>query len=297
MSFEPVVCEIAGILALISCETRAMADAAAEGRGPFLAAGSDRTTDIRLRARLAPVEAGDPGDAVFVSGALWTLHRRGPEYSFMFTSDVYGDAPYKSLVVDESFTSGEILLNRDYFGPSDSVDPLQYPADELLWIHHLARNGGVEVHASGVVDANGDGYLFLGHSGDGKSTMARQWESVGATVLSDDRIVVRHTDDGFRMYGTPWHGEAELSAASEASLRGIFFVGHGSSNKLSELSVPDSAVRFFARCFPAFHDAESIGASLAFYERLAGSTPCFDLRFVPGEEIVDFVRAANGVLV
>lgn len=293
MSFEPIIIDIAGIAASIACETRAMAEAVADGRGPFLTAADRTETDIRLRAGFARLEVPSPHNVIFVSGGLWALHRLGQDYQFTFTSDVYGGAPYKTMVLDETFTTGEILVNQDYFGESVRIDPLQYPADELLWIHRLSRAGGVELHACGVVDTDGDGYLFIGHSGAGKSTIARLWESAGATILSDDRTVVRRKNDQFMIYGTPWHGEAQLAAAGEAPLRGVFFVEHGTRNDVVELSVPDATAQFFARCFPVFHDAASIAAGLEFYEQLAEATPCLELRFVPDARVIDFVRAAG----
>jgi len=35
-----------------------------------------------------------------------------------------------------------------------------YPLDELLVMHRLGRERGVEVHAAGIRDAKGNAYLF-----------------------------------------------------------------------------------------------------------------------------------------
>ena len=87
---------------------------------------------------------------------------------------------------------GEILLHPGFFEWSQPVDPLSTPLDELLYGALLARGRGAEIHGCGLIDAHGNGLLFAGRSGAGKTTMARLWQDVpGTTILSDDRIILR----------------------------------------------------------------------------------------------------------
>src|SRR5205823_7896354 len=111
--------------------------------------------------------------------------------------------------------------------------PLDYPLDELLMISLLARGRGVEVHGCGVIDTNGVAYLFPGHSGAGKSTIARLWRDQGATILSDDRLILRLRDGRVWMYGTPWHGEEQFATAASAALSRIYFLQHAPFNASS----------------------------------------------------------------
>lgn len=65
------------------------------------------------------------------------------------------------------------------------------------------------MHAA-VVGRQGKGYLFLGHSGTGKSTHARLWQQAfnDAWLLNDDNPVVRLQEDGtVLVYGSPWSGK------------------------------------------------------------------------------------------
>ena len=68
-------------------------------------------------------------------------------------------------------------MRREVFGDRLPIYPLHYPLDELLMVHLLARGRGVEIHGSGIVDADGYGTLFAGQSGAGKTTMSRLWLS------------------------------------------------------------------------------------------------------------------------
>ena len=66
-----------------------------------------------------------------------------------------------------------------------------YPVTPLLWSLLAARHGGLICHSCGVVTPEGEGLLLAGMSGHGKTTSARQWETVsGARILSDDRVAL-----------------------------------------------------------------------------------------------------------
>ncbi|MGH7208368.1 MAG: hypothetical protein ACREIL_03180, partial [Nitrospiraceae bacterium] len=201
---------------------------------PFLVREAE--PDVRLQAQWSTLGAVSGGEQLFESGGLWNLVAENGSLRFSFTSPALGPLPYKMARLDKDFTAGEILIHRPYFPLGRAVYPLEYPLDELLLIHLLAAGRGVEVHACGVVDSDGRGYLFAGQSGAGKTTMARLWQKAGGAgevmVLSDDRIVLRYEAGRFWMYGTPWHGEAELSSAARAPLNGIYLLRHGPSNKL-----------------------------------------------------------------
>ena len=82
------------------------------------------------------------------------------------------------------------------------TDPLEYPLDGLILYYLTVINNDIMIHASGVNYA-GKGFLFSGVSGKGKSTMAGIWDNRGAKVIHDDRLIIRKTGDGYRMFNTP----------------------------------------------------------------------------------------------
>ncbi len=180
---------------------------------------SDATPDVRVRAAWG--ELGEvSGEKLFDSGGLWQLYAAKDSRRFHFTTSILGPIPYKMASFDPEFTTGEVLLHRPYFPNGQTVYPLEYPLDELLILHLLAKGRGVEVHACGVVDPAGQGYLFAGQSDAGKTTIARLWQKVeGMTVLSDDRIILRNIEGRLWMYGTPWHGEGSCPVQPEPRWR------------------------------------------------------------------------------
>jgi hypothetical protein len=250
----------------------------------------EETPDVVVRVAWDDLSAQSFGEEIFDSGALWQLYRQDNGYLFRFATPHFGRAPYKVASFNQNFTIGEIRLHRPYFFDR-AVYPLEYPLDELLMLNLLADGRGAEFHASGIVDSSGAGYLFPGQSGAGKTTTARLWESLpGTTVLSDDRIILRKIDGQFWMYGTPWHGEAELSSAQQAPLKRIFFLRQGKQNELTPLSKVEAAARLFSCSFPTFYNADGLEFTLAFYEEVATAIPCFELSFVPNQAVVEFIR-------
>jgi hypothetical protein len=230
----------------------------------------------------------------FSSGGLWSAYLSGTGTKFYFSSPVVDVRPYKAAWFDPSFQRGHVVLSRSSIKPGTPIFPLEYPLDELVMMHRLALGEGVELHALGLVDQDGSGYLFLGHSGAGKSTTARLWMSQpGVKLLSDDRIIVRKHDDGFWMYGTPWHGDAGVAAPDRARLAAIFLLEQAPTDELAPLSQPNATAELFARAFVPQYVKSGIQFTLSFLDQLTRSVPCSTFRFTPTPSAVEAIRYAR----
>lgn len=251
----------------------------------------DETPDLALSISVQPFNAESGGDLLFDSGGVWRLYERAGRHVYRFFDRSAGSAPYKEAWLTPGLATGEVFLNPAFHSLGATVDVLQFPLDELLLLRLLAEKGGIELHSSGVISPSGKGYLFAGQSGDGKTTTARLWEQVlGASVLSDDRIVLRYGPEGtWWMYGTPWHGEAELAANARAPLAAVFVLEHGEENGFEKLSGAGAVSSLLARSFLSFHSAAPLDAALGLLDKLVGDVPCLRFSFVPGPDAVRFV--------
>ena len=250
----------------------------------------DRAADVELTVALDEPATGRVVDSspAFDSGAVWRLFREPEGYRLDFHSAAFGDAPYKSARFDESFTRGTILMQPH----AAHLNPLDYPLDEVLMANLLGRGRGVELHSCGVIDGDGRGHLFVGVSGAGKTTTARLWEGSATGIVSDDRVIVREHEDAMWMFGTPWHGEAELSMPGGAPLAGVYLLVQADANELVSLTPAEAVARLFRCTFPLFFDGAAIDFTLSFLERLASSVPVRELRFTRDRAVVDLVLAA-----
>ena len=170
---------------------------------------------------------------------------------------------------------------------------MEYPLDELIFTNLLSRRNGVELHGCGVVDDD-EGLLFLGFSGAGKSTLARLWRRhPDATILSDDRIILRVRGGRVMMHGTPWHGDEALVAKGPVPLSRLFFLHQGPECTMRPCAGSEAVASMFARCFAPFHCADAIAGTLATLEQTVGLVPCADLWFTPDDAAIDFIRACR----
>jgi len=231
------------------------------------------------------------GQKLFESNAVWNLFQRNGNYLFSFTSRALGPVPYKVAQIQKDLTRGEVFLHRPYFNQDKSIYPLAFPLDELLCIHYLALGRGAEIHACGVIDSLGKGHMFVGQSGEGKTTMARLWQNEPAcTVLSDDRIILRRIGKELWMYGTPWHGEAGLASSARAPLTQIYFLQPSRVNELVQMDTTEAMARLISCSFLPFYNPEALEFTLGFFEEVTGVVPCYGLKFFPDKKVVEFIK-------
>jgi hypothetical protein len=247
---------------------------------PFVSEG---TVDLCVRFR-----RGEPDIQVdqkqFESLPIWTL------YHFNGTRiiKIYEEMPGQEriLVLPSELNSADLYFPAD---TDTAVDPFCGPTLELLMINYLAQGRGVILHGCGI-DKDGQGILFIGESGAGKSTMANLWNSDGGIeILSDDRIIVRKRGNDFWMYGTPWHGESQFVSPRGVALKKMFFLRHGAKNKIHPLNGAASVHQLLQCSFPPFWDAKGMEFALELFSELSAAVPCYQLDFKPDRSVLDYI--------
>jgi hypothetical protein len=202
--------------------------------------------------------------------------------------------PYRIAVIDTDFTRGDIHIAPHEVDRTLRSYPLEYPLENLVFMRLLSQGRGALLHACAVSD-NGQGFVFAGTSGSGKSTMANLWKDrEGVTILSDDRVIVREKEGRLWAYGTPWHGDVKLCSPERVPVDRIFVLRHGEENSAVPLKAPEALTSLFVRSFPTYWSPEGMTFTLDFLSRMSRAVPCYDLSFVPDRSVVDFVRAMAG---
>jgi hypothetical protein len=166
----------------------------------FLTAGGQPIVTIRLS---------------IVPNALYIEPQPGPwviETSYIDDYLVYKSYQEKGEV---DFKKGQGFLEM---APEAHIENLLRAVYAWLCVKH----DSLLLHAAGVI-RDGQGFVFFGPSGAGKTTTSRLAART-ADVVSDDLVIIRCQGAGCTLFGVPFKGElSEAPRANQrAPLRGIF---------------------------------------------------------------------------
>jgi len=278
MQGKNVVIRIADVAISIEGET---SGEIASAYLPFIGQGKP---DISLR-----LHRGIPeivvGEKVFECPPIWTLYRENGTSVIRLFPEM-GDLQ-RVLFFPHPLKHADLYFAHNC---TRFIDPYFGPTIELLLMHYLAQEKGVTLHACGIV-LEDKGILFLGESGAGKSTLARMWDQEsGVDILSDDRVIVRRQGPEFRVYGTPWHGEATFGSPREAKLERIFFLRQGQKNSLKEMKGLDTLSHLLTCSFSPLWDSQAMEFVLEFFSQLTAQVPCQELSFRPEKSALALVK-------
>ena len=251
---------------------------------------ADLGEDIKLQVHHGHAPDTKTKQKIFDSGDTWALYKCDGRYVLQDDSLESASSPSTFIVLEPDLKSGEVFILYDASDRNPFPDPLGYPLNQVLMILLLSKGKGILFHACGI-DDDGSGYLFLGNSTDGKSTMAGLWSKKNATVLNDDRIVVREKEGGFWMYGTPWHGDFREISSEGVPIKRIFFLRHGEKNQAILHNGVEAVTMLLTRSFPPLWNKNGMAFTTELCHHIASKIPCYELTFAPDTKIVAFVRS------
>lgn len=175
----------------------------------------------------------------------------------------------------------ELRINN----PGKSFNPMEYPLDGLILYYLTVISGDIMIHGSGV-NYNGLGYLFSGISGRGKTTMAKLWDDHGATIIHDDRLIIRKSETGYSMYNTPVYRNEE---PRESHIDRIFLIEHGTKNEMIPVKSAAAIGLVMANCIQHNWDQDIIEGLLDSVLQVCSDVPVYKLRFKPDSSIIEFL--------
>lgn len=129
------------------------------------------------------------------------------------------------------------------------------------------------------VAVDGAGYLFAAKSGTGKSTHTSLWrELLGerAVMVNDDKPLIRVSDAGATIYGTPWDGKHRLSANIAVPLKALCILERAEQNAIRRVSKVEAYPMLLQQVYRP-SDAAALAKTLTLLDRLAASVPLWRL--------------------
>ncbi|HET7449930.1 MAG TPA: hypothetical protein VFJ78_04985 [Gaiellaceae bacterium] len=236
------------------------------------------------------------GPARFSAGGQWELRTHeggGDEICFFGRIDGPESEPITRLRLDRALRSGTVST-RLRAGDGDTF-VIGYPLDEYVAGRLLGRAGGVVLHATAILDGD-EAIVFAGHSGAGKSTIAKIAEDCGGRVLSDDRTIIRVDDAGrARAYGTPWHGSLKRGDPSGAEVRAVYLLSQARYDAVEELSSAAALAEIYVRLIQPSVDSTEAANAIDTVGRLVSRTRIARLHFRPTASAYEVARSDRGV--
>ena len=153
----------------------------------------------------------------------------------------------------------------------------------LLYAFTTAHSFTLLFHAS-VTVYQGNAYLFLGHSGTGKSTHSQQWLKAfpEAWLLNDDNPVLRIlSDETVQVFGSPWSGKTPCYKQANAPVGALVQLEQAPVNAIEKLKMTRAYPYILASVSGQKLVPEMMDALYASIASLLEKKPVFYLRCLP----------------
>ena len=225
-----------------------------------------READIRVNLAVAE----GPHFLVPAPGCSWRIDTHCERGRLCYTSY------YELGWLDLAEQRGHLLL-RPQAQPENFL--------RVAFAHLALAHSGLLLHASGLIHHE-QGYVFFGHSGAGKSTVAGL-APAGSTLLSDDLVLLRlHRERGWPrpqvwLHGVPFRGEALPAPRPNAAapIAGLFALRQAPSHSIACLPTPQAAAQLLA-CTPFLDgDPTACRQALVVCMAIAQAMPIYTLAF------------------
>ena len=260
-----------------------------EGYIPFLT--EDQEVDVRIECLKGyPENYVKPEihyQAKTPEGVLWELHQ-GQQSTCIL---VYNPDDLTQLQQIAYWSEKERSWNiYVLLAEGDGIDPLAYPLGPLIWYFLSTIEDVLMIHGSAVI-LDGQTRVFSGFSGVGKSTMAQLWaDKRQATIINDDRLILRKEQDAWYVYNTPMFYAA---APQKGKLHTLFFPYHAPANKLELLRGVAALSKLLAHTIHHGHNKAHVQHHMETANSLIGQIPCHQIGVVPSEAVIDYIIATE----
>ncbi len=154
----------------------------------------------------------------------------------------------------------------------------------------LLQQNRLLLHAS-FVEYKGQGILFSGPSGIGKSTQAELWrQNMGAEIINGDRVAVGMTDTSWTAWGIPYAGTSGIYCNKSTPISAIVVLGQAKENQINRLDLKESFRFLYPETTIHQQDERFVQKVVALLTDLISQVPVFRLECLPDESAVEMLR-------
>jgi len=190
------------------------------------------------------------------------------------------------LTTDKVWKECLITFGRKYKKPLDYITGA---FGEIMFRNRILFHQGIVLHAS-AIEWEGQGILFCGPSGMGKTTQANLWKKhKGAGMINADRPALRIIGNTPYVYGTLWNGSSKEFKNRSMPLRAIVVLEQAVKNSVHSLDGREAARRLLPRSFLPYYQPEIMDLALCNLENIIALVPIYHLLCRPDNEAVELV--------
>jgi len=221
---------------------------------------------------------------------IWEVPKQSPSWKVFDYYDesrifLYHNSDKEAIIISikPSRFDLEIFIKAP---DSNNVEIFQYPMDIIIMYYISMHFSLLIVHASGFLLKN-CGHLCIGRSGAGKSTLHNLAAKAGGAVVQDDRLILRHTRNGWFMYPLPLREKDYPIKVKICRINALF---HGPRN----LAIPLSGTARINEVLPHIVQFPNwnhhYGYQLNLLEDLLHNIRLFQFFFVPDFTAIHYLQ-------
>ncbi len=176
------------------------------------------------------------------------------------------DGAYQILVLQDdkipcAFIQGDAGNKHFTIATRGSLENMQFGLSNSLMVIFTmasAKHKTLLMHSS-VVENNGKAYMFLGVSGQGKSTHSDLWAKhiPGSRIINDDNPILRIAPDGTPViYGSPWSGKRNFYLNEHYPIGGFAAIEQEKENRIRKENIPTAFGILLISCSTMKFDKE-----------------------------------------
>jgi hypothetical protein len=142
------------------------------------------------------------------------------------------------------------------------------------------------LHASGIHYEN-YGYIFSGLSGVGKSTIAHLWQEQGATIINDDRLIIKKHDNQFFMYNTPLY---KNDIPKKSTITKLFLLKQSNRNFIRGIdNLSTKTSKIIPYCIQHNYNSLLIENLINIVADFSKNISICELEFVPNSSVISLI--------
>jgi hypothetical protein len=242
------------------------------------------------------VGKSEPGKKVYEKPP-WAIYSDNSRFTYVWTPYSENSNGFRRAAVFSLDHTRGVMYNDDInlgvYNAGNIGSLTLFPTDQILLARLLGYRKGCVLHSAGMI-MDGNGLLFAGHSDAGKSTISLMMKH-RATILCDDRNIIKKEADGFKLYGTWSHGDVEDVSSDSADLKAIFFLKQGKEIRLVRIKDRKTILKKLLACLiKPFVSATWWNKTLDLVEEIVGEVPCYELCFDKSDKVLELLESEFG---